>query len=55
MNHAFRNTNINGITPEKCTVTDEALLKRLYGCDPSLLSQVFPPLPAGSCKEVSVH
>lgn len=31
MNHAFGNTDVTGITPENYTVTDEELLKRLYG------------------------
>lgn len=31
MNHAFGNTDVTGIQPENYTVTDEELLKRLYG------------------------
>ena len=31
MNHAFGNTDVTGIKPENYTVTDEELLKRLYG------------------------
>lgn len=31
MNHAFRNTDVPGITLDNYTVTDEELLKRLYG------------------------